>query len=77
MRKRKKLYVFIWATGNRQVNNFIVNQVMNACENKFLLFIKIRSITIRKLQLNYSPITIRSTLNLYEQFYESFYETFR
>ena len=42
---------------NRQVNNFLVNQeVMSTCKNKFLLFIKIRS------------ITIRSTLNLYRQF---------
>ena len=33
---------------NRQVNNFLVNQeVMSTCKNKFLLFIKIRSITIR------------------------------
>ena len=34
---------------NRQVNNFIVNQegVISTGENKFLLFIKIRSITIR------------------------------
>ena len=31
---------------NRQVNNFIVNQgVASTCKNKFLLFIKIRSIT--------------------------------
>ena len=33
---------------NRQVNNFIVNQeVMGTYKNTFLLFIKIRSITIR------------------------------
>ena len=33
---------------NRQVNNFLVNQgVMSTCKNEFLLFIKIRSITIR------------------------------
>ena len=33
---------------NRQVNNFLVNQgVMSTCKNFFLLFIKIRSITIR------------------------------
>ena len=33
---------------NRQVNNFFANQeVMSTCKNKFLLFIKIRSITIR------------------------------
>ena len=33
---------------NEQVNNFLVNQeVMSTCKNKFLLFIKVRSITIR------------------------------
>ena len=38
---------------NRQGNDFIVNQeVISTCKNKCLLFIKIRSITIRELQLN-------------------------
>ena len=33
---------------NRQVNNFLLNQeVMSTWKNKFLLFIEIRSITIR------------------------------
>ena len=33
---------------NRQVNNFLVTQeVVSKCKNKFLLFIKIRSIIIR------------------------------
>ena len=46
---------------------------MSTRKNKFLLFIKIRSITIRWLQLNYSPImicsiTIHSILNFYQQF---------
>ena len=55
---------------------------MSTCKNKFLLFIEIRSITIRKLQFNYSPITIclitiHSTLNLYQQFWEFVYETFK
>ena len=54
---------------NRKVNNFHVNQeVMSTCKNKFSLFLNIRSITIRQLQLNYSLITIRSTLILYQQF---------
>ena len=59
---------------NRQVNNFLINQeVMSTWKTKLLLFIKIRSITIRQLQLNYCPIkifsiTIRSTLNLHQQF---------
>ena len=51
---------------NQQVNNFLVNQeVMSTCKNKFLLFIKIRS------------ITICSTLNLYQECQEFFYEIFR
>ena len=33
---------------NRQVNKFLVNQeVVSTCKNKFLLYIKFRSITIR------------------------------
>ena len=33
---------------NRQVNNFLENQkVVSTCKNIFLLFLKIRSITIR------------------------------
>ena len=38
---------------------------MSTCKNKFLLLIKIRS------------ITIRSTLNLYQQLQEFVYETFK
>ena len=48
---------------DRQVNEFIVNQgVMNTCKNKFLLFIKIRSVTIRQLQLNYNSLNFRLVL---------------
>ena len=48
--QKKEIVRFFMGNGfhNRQVNNFVVNQeVMSTCKNKFLLFIKIRLITIR------------------------------